>query len=83
MEWTESHDVALCKEVLVQNPFLARKKTVQRAAMWHNVADEPVSLNRPKFKVTLTKRSVQDRLVDYHQTQKKNGHREKRKWNWS
>ena len=26
MEWTESHDVALCKEVLVQNPFLARKK---------------------------------------------------------
>ena len=33
MEWTESHDVALCKEVLVQNPFLARKKTVQRAAI--------------------------------------------------
>ena len=27
MEWTESHDVALCKEVLVQNAFLARKKT--------------------------------------------------------
>ena len=63
MEWTESHDVALCKEVLVQNPFLARKKTVQRAAIWQKIADELVSLSRPKFKVTLTKRSVQDRLL--------------------
>ena len=63
MEWTESHDVALCKEVLVQNPFLARKKTVQRAAIWQKIADELVSLSRPKFKVILTKRSVQDRLL--------------------
>ncbi|CAH3143870.1 unnamed protein product [Porites lobata] len=63
MEWTESHDVALCKEVLVQNAFLARKKNLQRAAIWQKIADELVSLSRPKFKVTLIKRSVQDRLL--------------------
>lgn len=63
MEWTESYDVALCQEVLVQNPFQARKKTVQRAAIWQKIADELVSLSRPKFKVTLTIRSVQDRLL--------------------
>ena len=55
--------MALCKEVLLQNPFLARKKTVQRATIWQKIADELVSLARPKFKVTIAKRSVQDRLL--------------------
>ena len=63
MEWTESHGVALCKEVLLQNPFLARKKTVQRAAIWQKIANELVSLSRPKIQVTLTKISVQHRQL--------------------
>ena len=79
IEWNESHDMALCK-VLLQNPFLAQKKTVQRAAIWQKTADELVSLRRPKFKVTLTKRSVQDRLLLII-TKHKRMAREKRKWN--
>ncbi|CAH3024304.1 unnamed protein product [Porites evermanni] len=80
IEWTESHDMALCKKVLLQNPFLAQKKTVQRAAIWQKTADELVSLRRPKFKVTLTKRSFQDRLLLII-TKHKRMAREKRKWN--
>ena len=63
MEWTESQNVALCKEVLVQNTFLPWKKTVQRAAIWQRIAVDLVFLTRAKFKVTLTKRSAQDRLL--------------------
>ena len=40
-----------------------QKKNLQRAANWQKIADELVSLSRPKFKVTLTNRSVQDRLL--------------------
>ena len=34
-----------------------------RPLLWQKIADELASLSRPKFKVTLTKRSVQDRLL--------------------
>ena len=51
----------LFREALVVNPFQAKKKTVQRATLWQNIATTLKTLDDPPFKQTLTKRSVQDR----------------------
>ena len=61
MEWTKRHDTMLFREVLVVNTFQAKKKTVQRAMLWQNIATTLKTLGDPPFKQTLTKRSVQDR----------------------
>ena len=69
MDWTNQHDIALCREVLVVNPFQAKKKTIQRAKHWQTVANNLVVLDYPRFKSILSKRSVQDRcmlLCDKH-----------------
>ena len=63
MDWTNQHDIVLCREVLVVDPFQADKKTVQRAKHWQTVANNLVVLDYPKFKSTLSKRSVQDRCM--------------------
>ena len=61
MEWTTAHNIMLCREVLVVDPFQARKKTTHRAQLWQLIAENLKTMESPKFKPTLTKRSVQDR----------------------
>ena len=61
MEWSEQHDIALMKEVRVQNPFKAKKKTSNRAQIWLSIAEALSGLKDPLFKDSMTKRSVQDR----------------------
>ena len=56
MEWSEQHDVALMKEVKVQNPFKAKKKTSNRAQIWLSIAEAPSGLKDPLFKDSMTKR---------------------------
>lgn len=63
MEWSEQHDVALMKEVRVQNPFKAKKKTSNRAQIWLSIAEALSGLQDPLFKDSMTKGSVQDRYV--------------------
>lgn len=63
MEWSEQHDIALMKEVRVQNPFKAKKKTSNRAQIWLSIAEALSGLKDPSFKDSMTKRSVQDRYV--------------------
>ena len=61
MEWTEQHDIILCREILVTNPFSAKKKTTQRKKLWDTVAQNDVKINTPKFKASLSERSVRER----------------------
>ena len=61
MDWTDEHDESLMKEVRVQNPFQAKKKTTARAKTWQSIAEALSGLKDPSFKESLTKRSVQDR----------------------
>jgi hypothetical protein len=61
MEWTMQHDVALVREVRLTNPFQAKKKTVARGQLCFDISERLKILDIPKFKETLTKRSVQDR----------------------
>ena len=59
MEWTEQHDVFLCREILAVDLFKTKKKTTKRAEMWQKIADNLSSYGSPKFSVT--KRAVRDR----------------------
>ena len=63
MEWTKGHDTLLFREILVVNPFQAKKKTTQRAQLRQAIAENVKLLESPRFKETLSKRSVQDRCT--------------------
>ena len=60
MNWTEEHDVVFCREIIFVNPFSAKKKSVQRSALWQRVADTLNSIKNPGFFVD--KRSVRDHI---------------------
>ena len=61
MEWSESHDLALCGEVLLLEPFKYPKRSKERGEIWGQIALNLNSVNSPKFKVS--KRSVRDRFT--------------------
>ena len=61
MEWSESHNLALCGEVLVLEPFKYPKRSKERCEIWGQIAVNLNSLRSPKFRVS--KRSVRDRLT--------------------
>ena len=58
MEWSEQHDIALMKEVRVQNPFKAKRKTSNRAQICLSIAQALSGLKDRLFKDAMTKRSV-------------------------
>lgn len=65
MDWTNEHDLCLCQEILVLEPFKVKKGSVARGQIWDNIAKNLNSLKVPKFKVN--KRGVRERytlLVD-------------------
>ena len=39
MEWTQYHDMVLCRELLVINPFQAKYKTTATAILWDQAAE--------------------------------------------
>ena len=61
MEWTQYHDLVLCRELLVINPFQAKYKTTARAKLWDQAAENLAKTARPTFKKSLDKRAVQER----------------------
>ena len=40
MEWKEEHDVLLCHEILVSQPFKFKERTVERGKMWDEIANQ-------------------------------------------
>lgn len=59
MEWSELHDISLCREMIVVNPFKSKRKTTQRTKMWDTIIQHLENIESPTFKVTV--RSVRDR----------------------
>ena len=39
MEWKEEHDVLLCREILVSQPFKFKERTVERGKIWDEIAN--------------------------------------------
>ena len=37
MKWTEKHDVVLCREVLVVEPFKFKKGSVEKGKVWTEI----------------------------------------------
>ena len=58
MKWTEDHDLKLCGEVLLLEPFRHPKNSKERGEIWSQIALNLSTLENPKFKVS--KRSVRD-----------------------
>lgn len=63
MDWTDDHDIALMKEVRIENPFKTKKKTSARAQIWQKIADKLSGVKQPLFKENMSKRSIQDRYI--------------------
>ena len=61
MEWTEQHDNCLCQEILVLEPFKAKKGSIARGQIWDKIANNLNSLEHPQFRVTT--RSVRERYT--------------------
>ena len=59
MEWTEQHDNILCQEILVLEPFKAKKGSIARGQIWDKKANNLNSPQHPQFRVT--KPSVRER----------------------
>ena len=56
MEWKEEHDVLLCREILVSQPFKFKERTVERGKIWDEIANRLNNCHTLKFRVN--KRSV-------------------------
>ena len=73
MEWTEQHDNILCQEILVLEPFKAKKGSIARGQIWDKIANNLNSLQHHQFRVT--KRSIRERytlLSDKFRTKMRN-----------
>eukprot|EP00795_Rhopilema_esculentum_P002222 gene2222-biopygen11283 len=61
MTWTKQHDVLLCREVLVVQPFTFRNGTHDRGQCWERIANNLNLVEHPHFIVD--QRSVRDRFT--------------------
>lgn len=61
MKWSEEHDLMLCREVLLLEPFKHPRQSKERGEIWGEIALSLNSISSSKFKVS--KRSVRDRLT--------------------
>ena len=60
MEWKEEHDILLCREILVSQPFKFKERTVERGKIWDEIANRLNNCLTLKFRVN--KRSVRERF---------------------
>ena len=58
-QWTVDHDVIMCREVLVSEPFNFKLRSPERGKVWEKIAQELNAIEKPKFRVTT--RVVRDR----------------------
>ncbi|CAH3185032.1 unnamed protein product [Porites lobata] len=60
MFWTDRHDVILCREILIHNPFQYKKSSIQRGQVWNDIAERLVAVDEVRFKSDLDRRGVHD-----------------------
>ena len=62
MKWSEEHDLMLCREVLVMEPFKFPRQSRKRGEIWGQIIAQNLNeLSLPKF--TVRTRSVRDRFT--------------------
>ena len=60
-QWTTDHDVIMCREVLVCEPYKFKPRTPERGQSWESVAQQLNSIHQPSFRVIA--RFVRDRFT--------------------
>lgn len=60
-QWSESHDIILCREILVSEPYYFKPRSPERGKAWEKIANNLNSIHDPKFRVTT--RFVRDRYT--------------------
>ncbi|CAH3114141.1 unnamed protein product [Pocillopora meandrina] len=58
MEWKEEHDLLLCQEILVCQPYKFKERTFERGKIWEEISNHLNTCETAKFRVN--KRSVRD-----------------------
>ena len=62
MKWSEEHDLMLCREVLVMEPFKYPRQSRKRGEIWGQIIAQNLNgLSLPKF--TVRTQSVRDRFT--------------------
>ena len=73
IEWSDGHDVMLCREILYEDPFQFKKGSPERGEVWSKIARAPNSCTELNFNVK--QRSVRERFtllqVKYKETNRK------------
>ena len=75
-QWTVDHDVIMCREVLVSEPFNFKPRSPERGKVWEKIAQELNAIEKTKFRVTT--RVLQDRyslLITKHSQKSRRGSR--------
>ncbi|XP_068674873.1 uncharacterized protein [Montipora foliosa] len=69
-QWSSEHDVIMCREVLVSEPFNFKPRSPERGKVWDAIAQRLNAIDQPKFRVSA--RAVRDRysLLTAKQAQK-------------
>ena len=49
MTWTPAHDVLLCREILVEEPFKFKHGSRERGQHWDKVATSLNQMGKPRF----------------------------------
>ena len=57
--WNNDHDIAMCQEVLVEEPYRFKMRSTERGQAWESIAENLNAMPSLKFRVTA--RSVRDR----------------------
>ena len=60
MEWKEEHDLLLCREILVCQPYKFKERTVERGKIWEEISNHLNTCETAKFRVN--KRSVREQF---------------------
>ena len=61
MFWTDRHDVILCREILIHNPFQYKNSSIQGGQVWNDIAEGLVAVDEVRFESDLDRRGVRDR----------------------
>ncbi|KAK2567743.1 hypothetical protein P5673_007609, partial [Acropora cervicornis] len=60
-EWSEAHDIQLCRQIVVTNPASTKRKTSERKRLWETIAQNLEKINSKKFKTSLSECSMRER----------------------
>ena len=69
MTWSEEHDIMLCRELLVEEPYNFKHGSRERGRCWDRIAEALNKIDQPKFIVD--QRAVRDRFVKLEKACKK------------